>query len=325
MKLRFPTALGAVLGLAYGLFARAVFGDVLPAPFRDAFPAMSLAFLVLVPFLLGVLIVRVAEGDQRRGIAFYLLMPWIPCAALLVVFGLLAWEGLICLVIMAPAFFVAASLGGATMGLVRHFKRKPPPAGIAAMLAIPFALAPAERRIAAATSVREVHTEVRIAADAATVFRNIAEVRAIADTERSFSFFALIGIPRPSEALLSHPGIGGIRSANFVEGIRFRETITEWEPDRALGFGIAVDPESVSPAVLDEHVAVGGPYFDVVYGAFHIQPVAGGVVLHLDSRHRLTTHFNGYAGLWSDAIMADLQRGICRIIQRRSEAEAARH
>ena len=79
------------------------------------------------------------------------------------------------------------------------------------------------------------------------------------------------------------------------------------------------DPDT--PASAD--VAVGGPFFNVGYGEFRIEPSReGGVLLHLSSRHRLTTHFNFYAGLWTDAIMLDLQRGICRIVQRRSERDA---
>ena len=67
---------------------------------------------------------------------------------------------------------------------------------------------------------------------------------------------------------------------------------------------------------------VGGPYFDAEYGEFQIEPQAsGGVRLLLHSRHRVATHFNFYAHLWTDAIMADLQRGICAIIKSRSERE----
>jgi len=70
-------------------------------------------------------------------------------------------------------------------------------------------------------------------------------------------------------------------------------------------------------------VRVGGPYFDAEYGEFRIEPQpAGGVVLYLLSRHRVATHFNFYASLWTDAIMSDLQRGICAIIRNRSEREA---
>ena len=47
------------------------------------------------------------------------------------------------------------------------------------------------------------------------------------------------------------------------------------------------------------------------------------VRLHLTSRERLSTDFNWYAGMWSDAVMKTLQGSILEVIQRRCEAAAA--
>lgn len=47
------------------------------------------------------------------------------------------------------------------------------------------------------------------------------------------------------------------------------------------------------------------------------------VILHLSSRHRLSTRFNFYAGLWTDFIMRDIQGNILRIIKNRSEVTPA--
>jgi len=193
------------------------------------------------------------------------------------------------------------------------------------VLALPFLLAPFEKRVSPVTERRIVETSVQIAADADTVFRNLAEVPAIDANERRMGFFQRIGIPQPLEARLSYEGVGAIRDARFVEGIRFRETVTRFEPGRRLAFDIAVAAASIAPGTLDEHVRVGGPYFDAEYGEFEIQPRGDGtVLLRLRSRHRVATHFNFYARLWTEAIMQDLQTGICAVIKQRSEREARR-
>jgi hypothetical protein len=58
----------------------------------------------------------------------------------------------------------------------------------------------------------------------------------------------------------------------------------------------------------------------VLQGEYHIEPIGGHrAVLHLSSRHRLSTRFNAYAGLWSDAIMRDIQQSILLVIKHRSE------
>ena len=321
------TPLGAILlGVGYGAFARLAFGLEWQW-LKQVFAAVSVMFLFVVPFVLGVLTIRFAARFGSSSWVTWVFRPWLACLLLAATFGALAWEGAICLIIAAPIYLVMSSLGGVVAGLHDRSARRRGIGGsgymLGLMLALPFVLSPLEQRVPLRTEHRVVETSVRIEADAATVFRHLAEVSEIHADEQNHGFFQRIGIPRPLEATLSYPGVGAIRDARFVEGIRFRETITRFEPGRSLAFTIAVDPASIAPGTLDEHVRVGGPYFDAEYGEFRIESLpAGGVMLHLLSRHRVATHFNSYARLWTDAIMRDLQNGICHVIQSRSEREA---
>lgn len=320
------TPLHAVLfGLGYGVLARITFGLKIEW-LEGVFSAVSFVFLFTVPFVLGVLTIRSAARFGSTSWATWIFRPWAACLMLAFVLAVLAWEGAICLVIAAPIYLFMSSLGGVTAGLHDRSARRrgydPSNFRFGIVLALPVLLAPIEQRFATKTEKRVVETSIQIAADPATVFRNLAEVREIHSDERPHGFFQRIGIPRPLEATLSYAGVGAVRDARFVEGIRFVETLTRYEPGRSLAFNIAVDPGSIGDT-LDEHVRVGGPYFDAEYGEFDIEPKPGGVVLlRLWSRHRLATHFNFYASLWTDAIMRDLQNGICAIIKRRSELEA---
>ena len=45
----------------------------------------------------------------------------------------------------------------------------------------------------------------------------------------------------------------------------------------------------------------------------------GGVLLRLVSHERLSTHFNPYAGLWTDAVMRSIQSEILEVILKRCE------
>lgn len=220
----------------------------------------------------------------------------------------------------SPIVFTMAMLGGAAVGIfVTRRGRTAPPAVIASCVVLPFAFAPIEARVPRPEGLRTVTTVADIAAPPETVWRHVVRVPLITDEEQTLGFFHTIGIPRPLEATLSQDGLGGVREARFAGGIRFREHVTEWEPEARLRFTIEVDPGSISAAVLDEHVRVGGPHFDVVYGRFDLQPRAGGTRLTLLSRHHLRTTFNAYAGLWTDAVMRDIQDNICRVIRSRSE------
>ncbi len=320
---------GVLLGLAYGLCARLVF-DGTPTSARPAlttaFAGMSLSFLFLVPLGLGALTAWFSPRTSRWRWLYWVFLPLVPCLLLMAAVLALAWEGAFCIVLASPIFLGMAVLGGAATGLVlwiiegEKMRKAPALGAVVSVLVVPFVLAPVEARVPPAEALREVATSVAVAADARTVWGQIVRVPAIEASELAPSAFRRIGVPRPLEATLSHDGVGGLRRARFEGGIVFDETVTEWDPERAFAFRILVRPESIAPDVLDRHVRVGGEYFDVLEGRFRIEPAGPGVVLHLSSRHRLSTHLNAYAGLWTDAIMQDIQESICRVVKRRSEA-----
>ncbi len=94
------------------------------------------------------------------------------------------------------------------------------------------------------------------------------------------------------------------------------------KPLKVLAFTIVADPSSVPPNALDEHVLVGGKYFDILDGKYEIENLnANKINLHLTSKFRLSTMFNFYSGFWSKLIMHDIQKNILEVIKHRSESE----
>jgi hypothetical protein len=161
-------------------------------------------------------------------------------------------------------------------------------------------------------------TAVVIAAPASIVWAHIVRVPRI--TEPLSGFFYRMGFPKPVEATLSYEGLGAVRHASFERGLVFIETVDAWYAERLLSFTIDVAPESVPPTTLDQHVVVGGRYFDVLRGTYWIEPLPDNtVVLHLSSTYRLSTRFNFYAGLWASFLMRDIQNTILAVIKQRCE------
>lgn len=153
------------------------------------------------------------------------------------------------------------------------------------------------------------------------VWRNIVQVPEIRPEEHRPALFTAIGFPRPLSAAMDREGVGGLRHARFEGGVLFLETVTEWEEERRLAFTIAAQTETIPPTTLDPHVTIGGPFFDVLTGIYTIEPLPGGKVrLHLTSRHRVSTRFNVYSGLWADAITRSIQDNILEVIRRRCES-----
>ena len=181
-------------------------------------------------------------------------------------------------------------------------------------------VAPLEMQVPLPKQVRSVQTQIEIRASTQTIWNNIEQVETIAPEEIRPTWTHAIGFPRPISAILSYQGIGGTRRASFERGLLLIETITPWRRKDLLAFSIKADTQHIPPTTLDEHVTIGGPYFDVLKGEYRLEPQQNGiVVLHLSSQERLSTDFNGYAGLWTDAVMQSLQRSILEVVKRRCE------
>jgi hypothetical protein len=105
--------------------------------------------------------------------------------------------------------------------------------------------------------------------------------------------------------------------------VLFIEAVSVWEPERRLGFDIRADTTNIPAHTLDEHVTIGGRYFDTLHGEYRIESQTdGSTLLHLVSQHQLSTTFNFYARLWTDAIMRYIQENILYVIRNRCEKPA---
>lgn len=304
---------GLATGLVYGILSRLV---VTLNRFQGLFGVMTLSFLFLVPLVIGYLTVRPHPNPSW---AYRLLAPWLPTVLSVVVCVVVGWEGAICIAMGLPILLIFSSLGG-VLGAIVPARGL---AGTASAMLLPFLLAPLEQQIPRPDALHEVHTSILIDATPAAVWAEIVQVPPIRPEEQKPALFTRLGFPRPVSATLSRPGVGAVRHARFERGVLFLETVTDWIPERRLRFTIAAQTDSIPASTLDEHVTIGGPYFDVLSGRYDIRPAPdGGVILDLTSELRVSTHFNLYAAPWADAIMRSIQENILEIIRTRAERSA---
>jgi len=320
---RYFALVGAAIGLAYGLVIR--YGSRL-FPHNSVFQVMTLSFMVFLPFAMGFVSVFVAEWRRPQPVWVWFLLPWVPVIAGEVATAAALWEGLICIVMFLPIALGASSLGGAAAGAIARFvrSRRSKEASLACVMLLPLLLSPIEPQFLSQKELRNVESVIDIQAPASSVWQNIERVPRIHSVELPQSWSHRIGFPDPVEATLSAEGVGGVRHASFERGVLFIETINVWEPERRLGFSIHAQTDQIPPTTLDEHVTVGGQFFDVLYGEYALEPLpSGGTRLRLTSRHRVSTDFNWYAHLWTDAVMRDLQGRILVVVKTRSETRKA--
>ncbi|KAA3439240.1 hypothetical protein [Rufibacter hautae] len=316
---------GLFYGIAYGLASRAVFAledfrylRTEGEPLFQTYGLMTMSFMFLVPFVIGLITAYHQDTvTSSRKIAM-ITMPFYAVVGLIGISVISGKEGIICALMALPVFLFMALLGG-LLG-VHFFERNRSKAHVSLWLILPFALAPLENHLGLTERIFTEHTTIIINASEQAVWDNITRVSRISETENNGSLFQFMGFPRPIEAELDTVAVGGIRKAIFARGLFFTERVTQMEPQRILAFSIEADPNSIPPKALDEHVLVGGKYFDVLEGRYEIEKInPNQIVLHLSSQFRLSTRFNFYSGLWSKLIMRDIQENILKIIKQRSE------
>jgi hypothetical protein len=314
-------ALGALGGTVYGIVIRLAFrgNDKL----NESLVVMSMAFLFVMPFVCGFLSIYFAEIRQKQSVAIWLLIPWFTVLGGSVVMLAFAIEGWICILMYFPVGLVFSSVGGAVAGLIARNKRLKRAGNIttACILFLPFIFGPAESSLFHRREIRGVENVIDVQASPSAVWDQIKSVPPIRKDELRPSWSHRIGFPDPIAATLSFEGVGGVRQATFAGGVLFIETVDVWEPQHRLAFSIHPETAQIPNQTLDEHVTVGGPYFDVLRGEYKIEPLSNGRVrLHLKSWQRVSTDFNWYAHLWTDAVMSDLQKRILYVVQQRAEA-----
>ena len=313
----------AVIGGIYGLTLR-----IMAAWHVDVLRVMSIGFIFFMPFAQGCIAVYMVELKRRQKIRTWLILPWLSVLAGLAGTLITLLEGVICIAMFLPIGLLLGSLGGLLGGLAARFvkSRRRQSLAMACIMILPFITSPWERQVFYGWESRRVENVIDIQAPPVVVWRNIERVRAIRHDELPASWAHAIGFPDPIEATLSHEGVGGVRNASFAGNLVFIETVDVWESRQRLGFTIAAETDKIPATTLDEHVRVGGEYFDVLRGEYRLEPLSPTVTrLHLSSQHRLSTDFNWYAHLWTDAVMSDLQKRILYVVQQRCQKEARAH
>ena len=312
--------IAAGAGLTLALLGRFVFASNI---LNEGGGLLMLCFLVLVPMALGAVTAHFTPPTTSK-LWRTVLGPVVTVMLFLVTALLFHLEGMICVLLISPLFLLTSWLGAFLYVLAtRNASDDHRTYAVAAFALLPFVLAPLEAQLTTPTDSRRVENSVVIQAPAAVVWQHIIRVPAIQAHDLGPSLVDDIGFPRPVEATLSHEGVGGVRRATFERGVEFIETVDLWEPQRRLSFSIRPNTATIPPTTFDEHVTVGGRFFDVLRGTYELQPAGPGRTrLVLYSQQRLSTRLNPYAGLWTDWVMSEIQRRILTVIQRRCETAA---
>ncbi|MDB5013381.1 MAG: hypothetical protein JWQ25_1583 [Daejeonella sp.] len=305
--------IGVIIGIVYGLLARTIFGITTTLA--------SITFLFIFPVILGMVPLMLANDDKLRSYKNIIFIPWLTILTFFFTLTLCGLENIMCLLVLGAPFIILGTVGAYIYRIVQ-INRQRNKGKLLTLMLIPFLLAPIEDYVKSPSATYKIESEVVILAQPETIWSNIVEVKKIQQNEYHAGFFNSIGIPRPISATVDKKALGGHRTGNFEGGLKFVETITDYQPNKAVSFNIEVEPKSVGPNVFDQHV-LNGNYFTFVDATYKLTKLQNGKVkLHLSSNYQLTSKVNFFGKFWGDLILKDFQDRLLVVIANRSATEA---
>ncbi len=302
--------------VAYALLLRLIFGIT---SWSELFTVMSITFLILLPTILGVLTIYFSDIELVKKLGYRLIMPWVPLFAFFLLTLVFTLEGWACWLMVMPLFMVSSSLGGLLGGYLK-MRKKDGNTYLSILVLLPLFIAPIESMVGKIPGTYKAYTSIEIQAPTDKIWENVTRVKEISEEQDKGLLTKTLGFPRPLRAELNYNGVGAYREAIFTNGLVFHETVLAYEEKKKMVFTIKAYPYEIPSTTMDEHVVIGGEYFDVLNGTYELEQLSPQVYrLHLYSHFKMNTTFNFYASWWARWIMQDIQNNILQVVKTRAE------
>ncbi len=308
---RWPLLAGALVGLVMRL--------VFSGDGGSALSAMAGAFIYPVPLLVGMVTVFLAERESRRSWRYYALAPMVAVSMMVLGTLVILIEGLICAIIIIPLFAVLASLGGLLMGLLCRLTRWPRHT-LGCMGVLPLVLVAGAGYIPTPTGYGVIERTVVIHAPASIVWDRIMRIDDIKPEEMGSAWAMRIGVPAPMAGTLQPTTAGWVRRSEWGKHVRFDEIIRDYDPGRYVRWTYRFAPDSFPPGALDDHVVIGGHYFDLIDTSFTLVESGGSTRVTTKVRYRVSTQFNFYARPVAQFLLGNLSAHGLQLYKSRAES-----
>ena len=308
---RYPVLAGVCLGL--------ILRFVFSGPAGSAWSAMSGAFIYWTPILIGMLTVYLAERVRRRSWLYYYFAPMLASTLFVVGTLLIMIEGWICAIVIIPMFSALGALGGLVMGITCRLTNWPKPA-VYSLGALPLVLGAFGAATPAPDNFSHIERSIHIAAPPAMVWQALVHTPDIAPREFEQGWAYRIGVPLPVSGDVIDTKGGKVRQFHMGKGVHFEGVVTDWQPNAFVRWTYRFQPDSFPAGALDDHVLIGGHYFDLLDTSYKLSPEEDGTRLTLRVHYRVSTQFNLYASWVAQKLLGNFGDVALAFYGRRSTA-----
>lgn len=274
-----------------------------------------------LPFMMGFLAAVLHGARQPREWRDSVIVALLAVGLVGVGFLVLAFEGVICLLMAAPLALALAGLGGLVGHTVQdaRWRRLPPTLGCLLPLVAMAPILGTETFRPGPPPLLKVTTSVQVSASPAQVWRHVVEFAELPPpTEPLFRW----GIAYPIRAEIRGRGVGAVRHCVFSTG-PFVEPVTVWDEPRLLGFTVTENPAPMEEwTPYDE---VHPPHLDGFLvsrrGQFRLEPTPdGGTLLEGTTWYHHSLWPAAYWQVWSDQIIHAIHRRVLDHVRTLAEA-----
>jgi hypothetical protein len=231
-------------------------------------------------------------------------------------------EGLICAVVILPLFIVLGVIGAGLMVLVCRLTNWPKPT-IGCVVLLPLLLGDADSSVTLPDSMAEVERGIVVGASPTVVWEELLNTSGIRPEEIERAWVFRIGAPLPLSGQIVPDAAQPTRRVRMAKDVYFDEVIEEQRVNEWIRWTYRFHPDSFPPYAFDEHVVIGGRYFDVRDTSYELTPVADGTLVRMTLRYRISTRFNWYAAPVARWLLGNLVESNLAYYRQRSEVAAS--
>ncbi|MFC4310757.1 SRPBCC domain-containing protein [Steroidobacter flavus] len=316
-KLPFPKWWPVVAGALVGLLLRLIYSEG-----NAGYDAMMGSFIFIAPVAVSAVTVYLAERLARRRWGYYLVVG--AGANALFVLGTVPalLEGWICVIVILPLFAMVGMVGAVIMGAVCRKTNWPKQAAYSVAV-LPLLLGAIEPTDGLPVRLATIERTVTIDAPRDVVWDHLMNVRDIRREEVEDGLAFRIGVPPPLAAVSDAVDGQPVRRISMGKHVHFDQIQTARREHEFIQWRQRFYEDSFPPGAFDQHVVMGGAYFDIDTISYSLQTQGTATELTLSMHYRVSTRFNWYADAVARLVLGNLEEVLLGLYRRRSEATDA--
>jgi hypothetical protein len=280
------------------------------------------AFIYLAPLAVGAVTVYLAERQARRSWGYYIAAGFGSTALFVIGTLMLVIEGWICVIVILPLFGLIGMIGALVMGIVCRLTNWPKQA-VYSLALLPLVMGAIEPPTGLPTRLRTIERTVTIDAPREVIWDQLMNVRDIRPEEVEDGIAFRIGAPPPLSALSDQNGGQRMRRISMGKQVHFDQIEIERREHEFIRWSQRFYPDSFPPGSFDEHVVMGGEYFDIDSVSYRLTPQGDRTQLKMSLHYRVSTRFNWYAEPVARLVLGNVEEVLLGMYRRRSEARTA--